>query len=60
MGDAKTLEEFKQQEKKENTSNETSQQLDATFALAGKIINNDSSLEDLHKKIDKLLVEIKQ
>jgi len=57
-GDAKTIEEFKQQEEKENTSNETAQQLDATFALAGKIINNDGSLEKLHKKIDELLEEI--
>jgi len=58
-GDAKTIEEFKQQEEKENTSNETAQQLDATFSLAEKIINNDDSLEKLHKKIDDLLEEIK-
>jgi len=59
-GDAVTLEEFKKQEERENVNNKANQQLDATFALAGKVIVNDSSLEDLHKKIDNLLEEIKR
>jgi len=57
VGDAKTLEEFKQQEAKENIDNENNQQLDATFRLSQKIIENNSSLEELHKKIDDLLGE---
>jgi len=59
-GDAVTLEKFKKQEERENVNNKANQQLDATFALAGKVIVNDGSLEDLYKKIDNLLVEIKQ
>ena len=58
LGDANTLEDFKKQEEKENTSNPASQQLDATFKLSGKIIKNNGSLKNLHKKMDELLVEL--
>ena len=57
-GDAKTLEGFKEQEQRENLNNDTNQQLDKTFGMAEKIIVNDGSLEDLHKKIDNLLKEV--
>ena len=57
-GDSKTLEEFKKHEEQENTKNENSQQLDATFKLSGKVIVNDSSLEELHKKIDNLMEKL--
>ena len=59
-GDAVTLEKFKKQEERENVNNKANQQLDATFALAGKVIVNDSSLEDLHKKIDSLFNKLKK
>lgn len=59
IGDAKTLEEFRQQEQKENLENDTNQQLDAVFKLADKAIINNGSLNDLHKKIDALLEELK-
>jgi len=55
LGDAKTLEEFKEQEQRENLKSSTNQQLDATFGMAKKIIVNDGSLEELHKKIDDLV-----
>jgi len=55
LGDAKTLEEFKKQEQRENLKNSTNQQLDETFKSASKVILNDGSLKDLHEKIDKLL-----
>ena len=58
IGDAKTLGEFKQQEQRENLKSDTNQQLDATFGMAQKIILNDRTLEDLHKKIDKILVDL--
>ena len=58
LGDAKTLEDFKKQEARENLKSDTSQQLDATFGMANKVIVNDGSLEELHKKIDKLLKNI--
>src|SRR3989338_7331792 len=51
VGDAKTLEKFKQQEQRENLKSDTNQQLDATFKLSKKVILNDASLEQLHKKI---------
>ncbi|MAE43307.1 hypothetical protein CMO93_06030 [Candidatus Woesearchaeota archaeon] len=57
-GDAKTLEEFKEQEERENIQSDTNQQLDATFALSGKVIANEGSLEKLYKKIDGLLAEL--
>ena len=57
LGDAKTLEEFRKQEDRENVKSDTNQQLDATFNMSQKFILNDGSLEDLHKKIDGLLKE---
>lgn len=59
-GDAKTLKEFKEYEEKENVEKETNQQLDETFKLAGKVISNNGSLEDLHQKVDDLLYELKK
>jgi len=55
IGDAKTVEELKQQEDRENLKTDTNQQLDETFKLSKKIIINDSSLDDLHKKVDDLI-----
>ena len=54
-GDAKTQEEFKELEQRENLKNKTGQQLDECLKAADKVIVNDSSLEELHKKIDKLI-----
>ena len=54
-GDAKTLEKFKQQEQRENLKSDTNQQIDATFGMAEKVIVNDGSLKDFHKKINGLL-----
>ena len=58
LGDAKTLKEFKRQEQRENLKNNTNQQLNATLKLANKVIVNDGSLEELHKKFDRLMVNI--
>ena len=58
LGDAKTLEEFKQQEQRENLKSSTNQQLDATFGMAKKVIINDGSLKELHKKIDGLIKDL--
>ena len=59
LGDAKTLEKFKQQEQRENLKSDTNQQLDATFGMAQRIVLNDETLETLHKKIDKLINDLK-
>ena len=55
VGDAKTLKELKEHEQRENLNKNTSQQLDVTLKTAKIIIANDGSLEELHKKIDKLM-----
>lgn len=54
-GDPKTLEEFKEKEKRENIASDTNQQLDYCLKLADKLILNDSTIENLHKKIDLVL-----
>ena len=58
LGDAKTLDEFRQQEQRENLKSDTNQQLNAPFAMAEKMIFNDGSLGELHKNIDKLMKEL--
>ena len=55
IGDAKTLQDFKLQEERENLKSDTNQQMDETFKLSQKIIRNDGTLEQLHAKIDDLL-----
>ena len=55
IGDAKTLDEFKKQEERENLKSDSNQQLDATLAMSDKKIANDGTLEELHKEIDNLL-----
>lgn len=52
---ASTLEEFKENEKKENIKNKTNQQLNECLKMADKIIINDRTLGELHKKIDALI-----
>lgn len=55
LGDAKTLENFKKQEQRENLKSNTNQQLDKTFGMAEKTVLNDGSLADLHRRIDALI-----
>lgn len=55
LGDAKTLEDFKKQEERENLKSDTNQQLDATFNMAEEIILNNETLGELHQKVDDLL-----
>ena len=59
LGDAKTLEDFKSQEQRENLKSDTNQQLDATFQMAERIIINEGSLQELYKKVNGLLKELK-
>ncbi len=55
LGDAKTIEQFKELEERENFKNKTGQQLNECVKAADKIIMNDGPLESLHKKIDQLI-----
>tara|TARA_Y100000310_G_scaffold218433_1_gene219718 strand:- start:68 stop:613 length:546 start_codon:yes stop_codon:yes gene_type:complete len=57
-GDATSVEQLKEHEAKENTSNKTSQQLNTCIEMAQHTINNQGTLEELHNKIDQLLEEI--
>lgn len=59
-GDAKTLDEFKKQEQRENLKNKANQQLDATLKLAQEIIINDSTLTELHDKVNNLVNKYKK
>lgn len=52
---AKTLEEFKAIEERENSTNPNAQQLNETIKLADVIIINDKDLESFHKKIEKVV-----
>jgi dCMP deaminase len=55
-GAARTLEQFIQEEKRELESDDpSSQQLVATWRMADVVVNNDGSLEDLHKQLDEIL-----
>ncbi|MEK6733233.1 MAG: AAA family ATPase [Candidatus Omnitrophota bacterium] len=50
-GDPGTLEDFIEKERKENISADTNQQLENCLKLADKIIINDSTIEEFHKRI---------
>jgi dephospho-CoA kinase len=47
-GDPETFEAFIAREREENSENPAGQQLQATFALADHVIDNDSGLDALH------------
>src|SRR5262245_49654479 len=55
LGDGATLEEFARKEERENSTTEAGQQILATLALADLVIDNDGSLEDLHRKVRRAL-----
>ena len=57
IGDAKTVEELKMQEARENKKSDTSQQVDETIKMADSVIVNDGTFEDLYKKIDEILLK---
>jgi len=54
-GDPKTIKELKEKEDLENTNNPNSQQLDKVAQMARVIIKNDSTLEKLNEKVQKLI-----
>jgi dephospho-CoA kinase len=53
IGDNISLEQFKNQERLENSDDEKAQQLNRCLKSADIIIINDGTLEELHKKVDK-------
>ena len=57
-GDPETFEAFLSRERQENSRNPAGQQLQATFALADRVIDNDAGLDALHAKVDALIRSI--
>ena len=55
---ALTLGAFRELEARENTADPNAQQLDATMALADRVIENDGTLEGLEARVAALLEEI--
>jgi len=55
IGDNISFEKFKELEEKENSKEEEKQQLDKCLKIADKIIENNGTIEELHRKIDKIL-----
>jgi dephospho-CoA kinase len=54
-GDGDSFEEFARKEARENSTTEAGQQLLATLALADVVIQNDSSLDELHVRVQRAL-----
>ncbi|MFC1621394.1 AAA family ATPase [Candidatus Omnitrophota bacterium] len=59
-GDAQTIEDFIEKEKKENKSDSQNQQLKKCLYFADIVIINDSTLEEFHKKIDDTIKKYKK
>lgn len=57
-GDPRTLEEFAAREAQENTADPTTQQLDETFRLADRVLDNTGDLARLAAALDRLLDEL--
>jgi dephospho-CoA kinase len=56
-GDPATLEGFERRERQENSADPQGQQLEATFRLADRIVDNDGDLAALRSTVDRLLAE---
>ncbi|MDX1390566.1 MAG: hypothetical protein R3344_15360, partial [Acidobacteriota bacterium] len=56
-GDPSTLDELVSREREENQSDPARQQLDATFLLADRVIDNSGTLEELATALDRILDE---
>jgi dephospho-CoA kinase len=51
-GDPESLGEFRERERQENTADPAAQQLEATLALADRVIDNDGDLAALHRAVE--------
>jgi dephospho-CoA kinase len=52
---AATLDEFREKEEEERAGGEWAQQLEACMAAADRLIWNDGTIEDLHRKLEDIL-----
>jgi dephospho-CoA kinase len=60
LGDAKTLQEFIKKEKRENKNDTENQQLNKCLRLANVIIVNNSTIQELYRKIDEAIEKNKK
>jgi dephospho-CoA kinase len=51
LGDIRTAAEFEMYESRENSHDSRSQRISATLKMAGAIVINDASLEELHSRV---------
>ena len=58
LGDGATLEEFARKEDRENSRTEAGQQLLATLALADRVVNNDGTIKELHRRTRRALAAV--
>lgn len=58
-GDLVTFEQFKLEEERERNGVTGSQEVDKVVEMADIIIKNDSSIEDLYKKVDEMIQNLK-
>lgn len=60
-GDAvQSLEAFLRKEAEENTTDPEAQRLEATFALADRVVRNDATLEELRRSVAALAAELER
>ena len=59
IGDAQTIEEFLEHEKKENNDKGAGQQLDKCIEMADKVINSNGTVEEANNDIDRYLDSLK-
>lgn len=59
-GDPKTVKELIEKEKGEKSSKKTKQQLHTVAKMAKIIIKNEGTVEELHKKIDRLILDLRK
>lgn len=57
-GDPATLEEFHLREAQENSDDPIAQRLAATFELADRVLDNDAGLDELHRRVERLVDEL--
>lgn len=57
-GDGATLDEFAAKEHRENSATPAGQQLVATLALADAVVINDATIDDLHRRVRKVLRQL--
>ncbi|MBU4457371.1 MAG: AAA family ATPase [Candidatus Omnitrophica bacterium] len=56
-GDAETLQDFIEKEKRENLNNPENQQLKKCIEMADVVIVNDSAMDEFYRKIDEAITE---